>query len=149
MTAPSTLTFAAGFTSVLMLSSLLVLLLLLSLLHAADVFDVAVAAGVAAASTAIQVSGLRGGAVVGSGEGTEEDADSFEALDDDDFDDGMNEEDFGEANFVDELKQDWRKTPINTRTFFQVTDACYDRGTVYLVVLIALLVQIISDWRGS
>ena len=66
----------------------------------------------------VQISGLRGGA---SGEGTEEDADSFEDLDDDDFDDGMmNEEDFGEANFVDRLKQDWRKTPIITRTFFQV-----------------------------
>lgn len=82
---------------------------------------VAVAAAAAATSTAIQVSGLRGGAVVGSDEGTEEDADSFEDLDDDDFDDGMmDEEDFGEANFVDRLKQDWRKTPIITRTFFQV-----------------------------
>ena len=77
-----------------------------------------------------QVSGLRGGAVVVSGEGTEEDADSFEDLDDDDFDDGMmNEEDFGEANFVDRLKQDWRKTPIITRTFFQVTRSPPFRST--------------------
>ena len=33
----------------------------------------------------------------------------------------MTEEDFGEANFVDRFKQDWRKTPIITKTFFQVT----------------------------
>lgn len=35
------------------------------------------------------------------------------------------EEDFGEANFVDRLKQDWKKTPIITKTFFQVCIAFY------------------------
>lgn len=62
------------------------------------------------------MSGLRGGAAA-----SEESEDDFDALDDDDFDDGMlDEEDFGEANFIERLKQDWRKTPIITRTFFQV-----------------------------
>lgn len=46
-------------------------------------------------------------------------------MDDDVFDqddDGMmNEDDFGEANFVDRFKQDLRKTPLITRTFFQVS----------------------------
>lgn len=55
---------------------------------------------------------------------SEEDFDALDDEDEDDFDDGMMaEEDFGEANFVDRLKQDWKKTPVITRTFFQVTRA--------------------------
>lgn len=65
-----------------------------------------------------QASGLRGGSV--SSDSSEED---FDDLDDDDFDDDgmMDEEDFGEANFFGRLNQDWKKTPIITRSFFQVT----------------------------
>lgn len=64
-----------------------------------------------------QVSGLRGGAAR-----SEESEEEFDESDDlDDIGDGlMDEEDFGEANFIDRLKQDWRKTPVITRTFFQV-----------------------------
>lgn len=48
--------------------------------------------------------------------------DDFEDLDEDyDTEEGLvNEQDFGEANFVERLKQEWKKTPIITRTFFQV-----------------------------
>lgn len=67
----------------------------------------------------VQVRGLRGGAIAGgdSSQGEED-----HSLDDDDFDDEdmTEEEDFGEANFVDRFKQDWKKTPIITKTFFQV-----------------------------
>ncbi|CBJ26891.1 Derlin (Degradation in endoplasmic reticulum protein) (Der1-like protein) [Ectocarpus siliculosus] len=56
-------------------------------------------------------SGLRGGA---------DDEDS----DDEDYDDDEEEEeDFGEASFVDRLKQDWKKTPVITRAYFQVSVA--------------------------
>lgn len=67
-----------------------------------------------------QVRGLRGGAVAG-GESSESEEDRS-LDDDDDFDDEdmTEEEDFGEATFIDRFKQDWRKTPIITKTFFKV-----------------------------
>lgn len=75
-----------------------------------------------------QASELRGGAT-GGVDSEEEDDDSLDDDDEDFDDDGMDEEDFGEANFVDRLKQDWRKTPIITKTFFQVrmySSGCHD-----------------------
>ncbi|CAM9613723.1 unnamed protein product [Ectocarpus fasciculatus] len=60
-------------------------------------------------------SGLRGGAA--SLDDEDSDDGSLEDYDDDDDE----EEDFGEAGFVDRLKQDWKKTPIITRTYFQIS----------------------------
>lgn len=68
-----------------------------------------------------QARGLRGGAIAGA-DSSEDEGDH--SLDDDNFDDEddmTEEEDFGEANFVDRFKQDWRKTPIITKTFFQAS----------------------------
>lgn len=51
--------------------------------------------------------------------------DDFEDQDDDyDAEEGLvNEQDFGEASFIERLKQDWKKTPIITRTFFQASQS--------------------------
>lgn len=75
-------------------------------------------------TAADQARGLsvRGGAAA-SADSAEDD--SEDSLDDDDFEDEdgdglMDEEDFGEANIVDRFKQDWKKTPIITKTFFRV-----------------------------
>lgn len=67
-----------------------------------------------------QARELRGGAAAGAD--SSEDEEDLDVDDDDDFEDEdmTEEEDFGEANFVGRLKQDWRKTPIITKTFFQV-----------------------------
>lgn len=65
-----------------------------------------------------QATGLRGGAA--AVDDTSEDEDSDESLGDDDDEDDFEDEDFGEAGFVGRLAQDWKKTPVITRTFFQV-----------------------------
>lgn len=64
------------------------------------------------------VCDLRGG-----GDDSSDDSDDyFEDLDEGyDTEEGLvDEQDFGEANFIERLKQEWKKTPIITRTFFQV-----------------------------
>lgn len=71
-------------------------------------------------TAAEQASGLRGGA---TGDHSDEDDDILDDTDEDAFEDddgAMGEEDFGEANLLGRLQQDWRKTPIITKTFFRV-----------------------------
>lgn len=73
-------------------------------------------------AAAEQASGIRGGAT-GGDDSAEESDDILEDDDEDVFEDddgAMDEEDFGEANFIGRLQQDWRKTPIITKTFFRV-----------------------------
>ena len=68
-----------------------------------------------------QVRDLRGGAVP-----SDASDEIFDSLSDEDEDDLelVDEEDFDEASFAKRLKQDWVKTPIITRTFFQASQSC-------------------------
>ena len=93
-------------------------------------------------AAAEQVRELRGGATSDSSEGEED----HSLDDDDDFDDEdmTEEEDFGEATFIDRFKQDWAKTPIITKTFFQV---CYNRKAA--LALWAVLSKSPSVPRGT
>lgn len=86
-----------------------------------------------------------------SADSSEDDGEGSEdSLDDDDFEDEdgdglMDEEDFGEANIVDRFKQDWKKTPIITKTFFRVNLAL-----VHMIALVVLLtVQPCAECIGN
>lgn len=64
---------------------------------------------------------LRGGGTSSSEEEAGEEEEEEDGIFDADEDEGVvDEEDFGEANFIDRMRQDWANTPIITKTFFQV-----------------------------
>lgn len=69
---------------------------------------------------------LRGGGTSSSEESEEEEDDGMFDADEDEG--AVDEEDFGEANFVDRLRQDWANTPIITKTFFQVRTSFWCRA---------------------